>query len=435
MPVCGGLPIMFISYDRRLRRRISQVLAASGTVAFMLAANPVSAQRLTLSDVLARAIADDPTTAVTSAQVEAGEAAARQAGVRPLSVIGVDVEDFAGTGPYSPLNRSQTTAWYERPLERGSKREARIDAARADIAVTRGRGAVRSLDLIEQVQTAWVEAMTTAAAVAVAEERLAIASRLEGDVARRVANAVDPIFARERARTAVVQAQIARDQALANARIARTSLAAWWGGTDAYQLDLSPFDRSPIAAVSAAGSPDLDVLASERDAADARLRLAEAGNYASPTARVGVRHFGQSNDVALVVGGSIPLGARVANRGNVDRARAERQAAEAEIAVARLQRGRDINRLSAEQRAIGMEIDRIEREVLPGGTRTVSLIREGYVRGGTAFTVLEWTSAQQAVTDARMRRIDLLRRYHLHGVRLDRLTGRHAPLLARAETR
>jgi cobalt-zinc-cadmium efflux system outer membrane protein len=426
---------MFIPSDRRLRRRVSQILTASGAITFMLAANPVSAQSLTMSDVLARAMADDPTTAVSGAQVEAGEAAARQAGVRPLSVIGIDVEDFAGTGPYSPLNRSQTTAWYERPLERGSKREARIDAARADIAVTRGRGAVRSLDLIEQVQTAWVEAMTTEAAIGVAEERLAIASRLEADVARRVANAVDPIFARERARTAVVQAQITRDQAHANARIARTSLAAWWGGTDAYRLDLSPFDRSTATAVSEAGSPDLNVIAAARDAADARLRLAEAGNYANPMARVGVRHFGQGNEVALVVGGSIPLGARAANRGNVDRARAERQAVEAEIAVARLQRDREINRLTAEQRAIRTEIDRIEREVLPGATRTVALIRDGYVRGGTAFTVLEWTTAQTVVTDARMRRIDLLRRYHLHGVRLDRLNGRHAPLLARAEAR
>lgn len=426
---------MLIPSDTRLRRRVLKALTAGSGVALILAASPMSAQSLTMSDVLARAMTEDPTVTVTGAQVEAAEAAARQAGVRPPSVIGVDVEDFAGTGPYSPLNRSQTTVWYERPLERNSKRKARIDAARADIAVTRGRGAVRALDLIEQVQTAWVEAVTAEAAVGIAEERLAIASRLEADVSRRVANAVDPIFARERARTAVAQARIARDQARSNARIARMSLAAWWGGTDAYNLDLSSFGRFPAPAAGEANSPDVDVFAAARAAADARLRLAETGSHAQPTARIGMRHFGQGNDVALVVGGSIPLGARGANRGNVERARAERQAAEAEIAVAARQRDREINRLTAEQRSIQVEIDRIEREVLPGAARTVGLIREGYVRGGTAFTVLEWTTAQQVVTDARMRRIDLLRRYHLHGARLDRLIGRHAPLLARAETR
>jgi cobalt-zinc-cadmium efflux system outer membrane protein len=39
------------------------------------------------------------------------------------------------------------------------------------------------------------------------------------------------------------------------------------------------------------------------------------------------------------------------------------------------------------------------------------------------------------VVDVRSRRVDLLRRFHLAGARLDRLTGRHAPLLSSAEIR
>src|SRR3546814_9888670 len=35
----------------------------------------------------------------------------------------------------SPLSQSQTTGWYERTWERGGKREARIGAARADVAI------------------------------------------------------------------------------------------------------------------------------------------------------------------------------------------------------------------------------------------------------------------------------------------------------------
>src|SRR3546814_10439656 len=64
----------------------------------------------------------------------------RQADVRPRDVIGVDVEDFAGTGPYSPTDRSQTTAWYERTWERGGKREARVGSARSELEVAQQRG-------------------------------------------------------------------------------------------------------------------------------------------------------------------------------------------------------------------------------------------------------------------------------------------------------
>src|SRR3546814_20399815 len=75
------------------------------------------------------------------------------------------------------------------------------------------------------------------------------------------------------------------------------------------------------------------------------------------------------------------------------------------------------------------------REVLPSAERAVVLVRDGFNRGGTAFTFLEVAQAQQAVIDARTRRLELFRRYHLDGVRLDRLTGRHASLIASAENR
>ena len=42
---------------------------------------------------------------------------------------------------------------------------------------------------------------------------------------------------------------------------------------------------------------------------------------------------------------------------------------------------------------------------------------------------------QQALFDARSRRVELLRSFHLAGARLDRLTGRHASLLSNAENR
>ena len=154
-----------------------------------------------------------------------------------------------------------------------------------------------------------------------------------------------------------------------------------------------------------------------------------------PTVRAGIRHFGQGNEVALVVGGSIPLGGRQANRGNVERAQAERLAAEAELAAAQVERKREVDRLIAQRAAMLSEIERIDRTVLPSAERAVSLVRAGFNRGGTAFTFLEVGQAQQTVIDARTRRIDLLRRYHLDGVRLDRLTGRHALLLTSVENR
>jgi cobalt-zinc-cadmium efflux system outer membrane protein len=297
------------------------------------------------------------------------------------------------------------------------------------------RGRVRGLDLLAEVQTAWVEAMAAKAQIGIMEERLAFAERTAREVGYRVDRAVDPLFADERAKTAVVQARIARDQAVEAARIARANLAAFWAGSADYGLDLTPFEQLDLAALRVDETADLALLAAERDAAGARVRLEETRGIADPTVRAGVRHFGEGNDVALVIGGSIPLGSRSANRANVDRARSERVAAEAEIAIARVTRMREADRLVAERASIAAEIGRIDREVLPGAGRTVTMVREGFNRGGTAFTLLELAEAQRVVTEARERRVELLKRFHLAGARLDRLAGRHLPLLASAENR
>ena len=418
-----------MSMIRRLRPLVGSALIT------ILNCQIAAAQPLTLSDALSRSAIFDPAAKASAARLEAAEAGIRQADVGPRPVIGAELEDIAGTGAYAPVDRAQSTIYYERTWERGGKREARTNAARADLATVRKRAELRKLDTLAAVQAAWVDAQAAQAAVAVAEERLALAVRLQGEVSKRVNRALDPLFAGERAYTAVAQARIDRDQALENARIARATLASWWGGTDPFEIDITAFAKTDARQPNAVERPDIRLLATERDAADARVRLEQARSVTDPTIRAGVRHFRDGGDVALVLGGSIPLGGRDANRGNIEKARAERLAAEAEIAVAQAERDREIARLEASRAAIAEEVRRIGAEVLPRAERALALARDGFNRGGTAFTFLEVTEAQRGVIDVRARRIELLHRFHLNGVRLDRLNGRHLPLIASAENR
>ncbi|MFZ2997945.1 TolC family protein [Sphingobium sp.] len=396
---------------------------------------PAYAQDLTLTDALSRVAQADPAIAVSAAQRAAADASIRQADVRPQDIVTVEVEDFARTGGYTPVASSQTTAWYERSWERGAKRQARVGTAMTERDVTEQRGRLRQLDLLAQAQVAWVEALAADAEIPIAQEKLNQAQRLEREVARRVGRALDPLFALERARTALAQARIAMEQAIEKARIARASLGAWWGASDDIRLDSSSFSQLSAETPGDAQPVDTVLLDAERDAAAARARLAAANSLTDPTVRAGLRHYGQGNDLSVVFGGSIPLGGRRTQRGNVERAEAERRAAEAEIAVLKVQSKREIDRLLAQRAAMVMEIKRIDSQVLPSAERAVVLVRDGYNRGGTAFTFLEVAQAQQAMIDAYDRRIVLLRSYHLDGARLDRLTGRHVPLLSSVENR
>lgn len=424
----------FFGADRAGRARSR--LATTAVAALLALPAWAYAQPLSLTDVLTRAAGHDLTRPVAEARIQAAEASVRQAAVKPNPTVGLDVENFAGTGDRNTVEDTETTLYWQQTLERGGKREARMGAARADIAVTRLRTQVRALDQLATVQTLWVEAAAAAEAIGIAEARLTAAQRLERETARRVVAARDPLFAGERARTAVAQAGIALDHARAHARDARAALAAYLGQPDV-EIDASSFASlaSTAAPVTALEPLDLRLLEAERDAAMARIRIEEARTVWDPTVRAGVRHFSAGGDVAFVVGGSIPLGLKETNRANIDRARAERTAAEAEVAVARAEREREISRLIARRGTTAAELRRIEAEVLPSARRAIELVRDGFNRGGGAFTYLEVTEAQRAEIDAQARRLDLLKSFNLDGVRLDRLTGRHAGLIATAESR
>lgn len=424
---------MFIcSKARACARSISIFLVMACASGFPAAA---LAQSLTLNDVLSRTAGVDPSAGVNAARIEAAGASTRAADFGPRPRVGVDMEDFAGSGPFRRADSSQTTAYYEQVWERGGKRDARVQFARSEQAVAQQRARIRMLDLFEKVQGAWIEALAADAAVRVAQERLAVAQSSEREVARRVGRALDPVFAGERARAALAQARIAADQAVETARLARVMLATWWGGTETFQLDPAQFQIGALLVSVSQNVPDLDLLAAERDAADANIRLAEANSATDPTFRVGVRRFGQGDNVALVAGASIPVGVSSAGRPAIERAQAERLAAEGELASARLQRKREADRLNADRAAIASEVSRIDDEVIPTAARAATLVRDGYNRGGSAFTFLEVADAQRSLIETKTRRIDLLRRFHLNGARLDRLSGRHLSLIASEEKR
>ncbi|MFN3766106.1 TolC family protein [Parvibaculum sp.] len=390
-------------------------------------------QTLTLSDVLARTIDFDPTARAGAARIRAAEAHLDQAGTRPNPVLGVEMEDFGGSGNYSRFDETSTTLYYEELWERGGKRKARTAIAGAELALAERRRIANHLDLAADVQAAWVEALAAQAAAALADDRLAAVKQLEGEFRRRAERALDPQFVHERVLATLSQAQIDSEQAARSARAARATLASYWGGDGDFRLDETEFTRLAAREARDDDSADLALLAAARETAAARVRFERANSVQDVSLRAGLRHFSADDDVAVVFGVSIPLGVYDTNRGNIERAQAEQLAAEIDIAAARNRRQREIDRLTVARSAGADEIGRLDAEVLPRLERAVALVREGFNRGGTAFTLLEVTEAHRALTEARSRRIELLRRFHLDGARLDRLSDSHVSLLSNTE--
>lgn len=185
---------------------------------------------LSLGDALVRAGGADPAAAGWEARFASAQAGVRQAAVKPNPSLGLELENFAGSGAYSMLDRTEATLSYQQTLERGGKREARVGLARASAEVLRRRRDIRRLDLLRDVQVAYADALAAEADLLIAEARFIAARSAQKDVERRVRAARDPLFAGSRAGAITAQAEIERDQAKAAAQNARAVLARFWGG-------------------------------------------------------------------------------------------------------------------------------------------------------------------------------------------------------------
>jgi len=382
---------------------------------------------LDLGEALARASAADPAAAGWEARLAAAQSNVDQAGVKPNPSLGLELENFTGSGAYSMLDRTEATLAYQQTVERGGKREARVGLARAGAEVTRRRRDVRRLDLLRDVQAAYAEALAAEAELLIADARLVAAQSAQADVDRRVRAARDPLFAGSRAEATTAQAEIDRDQARAAARNARDVVARYWGGAGDFALNLETFfGVAPPSGERAVAVADLALLEAERDVASSSVRLEQSRAVTDPTVRAGVRYFGDGGDVALVVGGTLPLRLHDNNKGAIDRAISERSAAEADITAERVVREREIARLLARMTASATESERLRAEVIPLAIRAVEQVRDGFNRGG--FQYMNVADAERALADARARRVAVLRQFHLDQAALDRLTGRHAAL-------
>ena len=398
--------------------------------ALYLPAMPANAEPLTLEQAIARASEGAPRLQASDAAIEASRAGRVQAGVRPNPTITVTGENLAGSGRYDVLSQSEITASYAQTLERGGKREARTVLAERDIGVASASAQVARLDLAAQVERAYYDVIIADEIAWAAEYRLRTEREMQAEALRRVRGYKDPLFVETRAAARVAQADIYLQEAKRRQISARNALASFWGGTgEGLEITgsvLTDITRPLVIAPSDEAYEEARVAR-----ARAAVTLEQSRGVQDYTVSGGVRYLRGTGDVALVTGVTIPIGRFDRNRGNIERAQAERRRLEFEAEAYRLERLRRLASLRADADAARLRADAIRTEVLPRTVRTLDQVREGYRRGG--FTFRDMQDAADAIIEVQEQWIAAANRWRDLQTEIDRLSGRFdAP--ARGET-
>lgn len=378
-----------------------------GTLLFagMLAVTgPAFAEPVTLTDALARGQEVSPRVAKARAELKAAEGRAIQAGVRPNPEVSVEVENFSGTGPYRTFRSTETTVSVAQPFELGGKRRARKQVAAAEREYAQVALRQAEADLAYDIVVAHAE-------LRAAEDRADLASKVFAravELARIAETLVDvgrdPPLTKLRADALLAEAKAEDLRATSELLTARQRLARLIGSNDG-DLSASVQDL-PIPPALPANAQSLDerLAAAERDAASARVRLAQAEGVPDITASGGVRSFRESKDTAFLVSVSIPLPVFNRNRGNIHAARAEGDAAEAQLAQTRLDTRYSRREAELLLAAANERLTALSGAGLFQANEAARVAEIGYQQG--KFTLIELIDAQEALTSANLKLIE-----------------------------
>ncbi|KQZ73740.1 transporter [Sphingopyxis sp. Root214] len=387
----------------------------------------MSGPLLTLDEAVALAGGSAPAAEAAAADVDAAHAARRVAGLRPNPALSVEVENFAGTGPYNGINGADVTASVAIPLELGGKRQARV--AVADAATHRAQiaRAVSEADIRLQVTELYIQASAAEVRVAIAEDQY----RIAGDTARAAtirvqAGRASPLE-QERAEVARLTAEAGAYKARRLADTARANLARRVGRLVVGPLDIAVLGgpgngtTGPPRPISAAGTLALAAADADLRAADAGVQLARSQRVPDVTVGPGVRRLEATNDVAAVLSVSVPLPLFNNGRAAVDQANAERRRADAQRRITALDVEQAISDAEVEATNAAAAARVASGPALSAAMEAARIARIGYSEG--KFGQLELLDAERTLTEMRSASIEALASYRLAKARLERLTA------------
>jgi cobalt-zinc-cadmium efflux system outer membrane protein len=320
----------------RLRRIIRGILVASLTTISTRATAQTASQPLTLRALFDSVRSTYPALRAADSRIRAAEgtrANARAFG-NPILQYQVNQTSFPGGSPVNLDREATTTLTF--PLEhlyqrgpRAARASAEVRAAAADAASTRQQVALGAADAFFRVALAQVQVATTRDVVRWLDT-LAVYNRAR--VEEGAAAEADLI------RTELERDRASADLALAEAELARarTSLSSFLANRpDAAAVGDIAIEPAPFPLPSSLPSID-----TRPDVRVARERLAAATADVSSEHRMVIGELGATigtmltgSTRSMAAGLSVPIPAFNTNRGNIQRAAAERDAATFELAT------------------------------------------------------------------------------------------------------
>jgi cobalt-zinc-cadmium efflux system outer membrane protein len=320
------------------------------------------------------------------AELRALEAETIQAGLPPNPEIGLDVENFAGSGESSGFNGAEITTALSQKLELGGKRSKRTMVAALKAAALKAEIASEERNIRIAADRAFTSLLEARKLRELSEQNLGRAeenlSTLNTLLEVGKSNRIDV----GKARLAISEAKENLSEARSAESNASAELSQIWGGgspnvTAAGSLDAprGAVPSNPESAISR--HPAMRAAALRFARAQATYDLEKAKRYSDIEVGGGVREMRDANETAAVVGIRIPLPIFDRNQGNIQAAKERLDSAQANGRATESELRSRITKLSSDLRAARSRASEFDTRTINAARQGLTDTREAYNSG------------------------------------------------------
>lgn len=405
-------------------RRSPHVAVGCALSAFAVAfSGPSWAESAPGYTVLLERVGRTPSALEADALNDAAEARIRQARARPNPSLALEAENAFGSGPFDGYANAETTLSLSQDLELWGRRSARIELATAEAGTAALYRDLALIDTAGRLALTYAEAEAAERRAELAEEGLSLAVADARAALALVDKGREPILRGIQAESEAAAARATLDEAQAerDAAFARLSAVAMLD-RPVTGIEVSLLDQTVgVARTASSSAPSVRLAQSYSLAAERRVDVERIAARPDVTASVGLRRLEAEDATALTFGLSLPLPLFDRNRGNIDAARAERRAADARLAQARLDA--DADRAAANAR-LGASTSRVAASDagVTAAEEAYRLSRIGFDAG--RISQLELRTSRALLIDARNAAVDARLARVRAEIALARLEGR-----------
>jgi cobalt-zinc-cadmium efflux system outer membrane protein len=409
--------------------RIWIALALCALVSYSGHAKEAVTQRpLTLEETLIAVLENNPVLMAGDYQARAAAARIRQAQQATPVQVKLELENFAGTGEFSGDDLLEATLSLGKVLELGNKAGLRGDVARNEASLLGNEKEAARLDLLSESARRFIHVVVDQERLTIARDKLELAERTARTVDERVRVGKSPDTERRRSRISVARAETELEHAEHELATSRVKLATQWGDTEANfssahasLTTLNPLGPFNELAELLESNPDLTRYATEQRLADARLRLAQSRRRMNVGLSGGVRYFNITDDSALVLSASIPLGSRSRAAADIESSELLSERSPLLYKQRQLELHASLFQIYQELSHAYTASQTLRETIIPEAELALRDYEKGYRSG--RYSLLELSDAQKTLLDARLESVMTAADFHNYRIEIERLTG------------